>query len=207
MQFAIYVNTDVLLWHIYDAIRLQVPGVVVLVATAVLAAVLWPWAFCACSDTTWTDSDAMNKKGYQARPGFTLWILKIVQTKCIHLAHFLLKKKKAKQQKTELSVKCECAYLVCVCVGSFGRTEAWCGVAASSPAEGLFQVVLDLRMTEGPSCVSLCWTVGKLFCLLWWLAPQRPAFWQQFEGTWLDLFVENKRGGGGISVRWIPFYL
>lgn len=30
----------------------QVPGVVVLVATALLAGALWPWAFCACSDTT-----------------------------------------------------------------------------------------------------------------------------------------------------------
>ncbi len=33
-------------------INLQVPGVVVLVATALLAGALWPWAFCACSDTT-----------------------------------------------------------------------------------------------------------------------------------------------------------
>lgn len=64
---------------------LQVPGVVVLVAAALLAGALWPRAFCACSDTTWTDSDAMNRKGYQAGPGFTLWTLKIVHTKFIHL--------------------------------------------------------------------------------------------------------------------------
>lgn len=73
------------------SINLRVPGVVVLVVTALLADALWPWAFCACSDTTWTDSDAMNRKGYQARPGFTLWTLKIVQTEFIHLAPFQIK--------------------------------------------------------------------------------------------------------------------
>lgn len=33
----------------------------------------------------------MNRKGYQARPGFTLWTLKIVQTEFIHLAPFQIK--------------------------------------------------------------------------------------------------------------------
>lgn len=50
----------------------QLPGVVVLVATAIFSGVLWAGRFCACSDTTWTDSDAMNKKGYQARPVYTM---------------------------------------------------------------------------------------------------------------------------------------
>lgn len=76
-----------------SSVDMEVPGVVVLVVTALLAGALRPWAFCACSDTTWTDSDAMNKKGYHARAGFTLWTLKIAQTKFIHLAQFSKKKK------------------------------------------------------------------------------------------------------------------
>lgn len=97
-----------------------------------------------------------------------------------------------------LSVKCGSAYLVCVCFGFFGQTEAWCGVGVSFPAEGLqpklFQVVWDLRMTEGPSCVFFYWThsMGKLFCPLWWPALRRADFWQQFVETWLDLLVDNK---------------
>lgn len=58
------------------SVHLQVPDAIVLVAAALLAGALWPRAFCACSDTTWTDSDAMNRKGYQARRGFTLCTLK-----------------------------------------------------------------------------------------------------------------------------------
>lgn len=107
----------------------------------------------------------MNKKGYQARPGFTLWTLKIVQTQFIHLA----------PAKQNLLVKCErrvCAYLVSVRFVSFGQTEASCGTGVSFPAERLQPsvslVVWDLRMTEAPSCASLHWTrpVDELFCHL-----------------------------------------
>lgn len=69
---------------VHEKRKLKVPGV--LGDIAVLPSVVWPGVFNACSDTTWTDSDAMNKKGYQARPGFTLWTLKIVQTKLISSA-------------------------------------------------------------------------------------------------------------------------
>lgn len=120
----------------------------------------------------------MNKKGYQARPGFTLWTLKIVQTQFIHLA----------PAKQNLLVKCErrvCAYLVCVRFVSFGPTEALCGTGVSFPAErfqpSVFLAVWDLRMTEAPSCVSLHWKrpMGELFCHLWVPGPKRADFWKQ----------------------------
>lgn len=66
-------NIDRYVWKdvaIIDIVP-HIPGVGVLVATAIFSGMLGAGAFCACSDTTWTDSDAINKKGYQARPVYT----------------------------------------------------------------------------------------------------------------------------------------
>lgn len=146
----------------------------------------------------------MNKKGYQARPGFTLWTLKIVQTQFIHLA----------PAKQNLLVKCErgvCTYLVSVRFVSFGQTEAWCGTGVSFPAERLqpsfFLVVWDPRMTEAPSCASLHQTrpMGELFCHLWVPGPKTADFWKQCEATWTGLYllVDNKEGASQNALEFI----
>lgn len=160
-------------------IKLKVPGVV-LVVSAVFPCVVWPGVFNACSDTTWTDSDAMNKKGYQARPGFTLWTLKIVQTKFICSAPL--------QWAWKIlfcsGVKCGVTYLVCACSRSFGRTAAWCGVGVASPTD-VFEPkppepVWDGKTAEGSSCWSSCSMPagGKLFCPPGRPAPQEADFWR-----------------------------
>lgn len=110
---------------VHEGRKLKVPGVV-LGEIAVLPSVVWPGVFNACSDTTWTDSDAMNKRGYQARPGFTLWTLKIVQTKLISSAPF-----QSLWKWLDSGAKLGYTYLVCACCCSFGRTAAWCGVGVA----------------------------------------------------------------------------
>lgn len=57
------------MWPLF--LFLHIPDVVVLVAAAIFSGMLRTGGFCACSDTTWTDSEAINEKGYQARPVYT----------------------------------------------------------------------------------------------------------------------------------------
>lgn len=119
-------NTLILKIIVHEGRKLKVPGVV-LGEIAVLPSVVWPGVLNACSDTTWTDSDAMNKRGYQARPGFTLWTLKIVQTKLISSAPL----QSVWKWLFDSGAKLGATYLVCACCCSFGRTAAWCGVGVA----------------------------------------------------------------------------
>lgn len=90
------------------------------------------------------------------------------------------------------------AYLVFVCFGSSGPTEAWCDVGVSAPVGGLqpklFLAAWALRRTEEPSCVSWRWPIprGELFCSPWWPAGQEADSWQQSVETWPDLLVDDK---------------
>lgn len=156
----------------------------------------------------------MNRKGYQARPGFTLWTLKIAQetkgksqnTICKRQFggfqsfqhHIFLEVKLRPFNLVVKSVKYWSSYLICESFGFSGQIEAWCGVGVSFPVGGLLpklsQAAWDLRRTEGPSCVSWYQThpMGELFCSPWWRAVQRADFWQQqCVKTWLDLLVDD----------------